>query len=39
MAAVQEFTQRGGKVITFDYQIERGSLLYVEERISQLLTP
>lgn len=39
MAAVQEFRQRGGKVITFDYQIERGSLLYVEERISQLLTP
>ena len=39
MAAVQEFTQRGGKVINFDYQIERGSLLYVEERISQLLTP
>lgn len=39
MAAVQEFTQRGGKVITFDYQIERGSLLYVEEKISQLLNP
>lgn len=39
MAAVQEFTGRGGKVITFDYQIERGSLLYVEERISQLLNP
>lgn len=39
MAAVQEFTERGGKVITFDYQIERGSLLYVEEKISQLLNP
>ncbi|MGB9906742.1 MAG: GntR family transcriptional regulator [Candidatus Saccharicenans sp.] len=39
MAAVQEFTGRGGKVITFDYQIERGSLLYVEEKISQLLNP
>ncbi len=39
MAAVQNFTQRGGKVIVFDYQIERGSLLYVEEKISQLLNP
>lgn len=39
LAAVQNFTQRGGKVIVFDYQIERGSLLYVEERISQLLNP
>ncbi|MDD8020693.1 MAG: GntR family transcriptional regulator [Acidobacteriota bacterium] len=38
LPAVQDFTQRGGKVIVFDYQIERGSLLYVEERISQLLT-
>lgn len=39
MAAVQRFTGRGGKVIVFDYQIERGSLLYVEEKISQLLNP
>ncbi len=39
LAAVQEFTQRGGKVIVFDYQIERGSLLYVEERIRQILNP
>lgn len=39
LAAVQHFTERGGKVIVFDYQIERGSLLYVEERISQLLNP
>lgn len=37
-AAVQEFTQRGGKVIAFDFQIERGSLLYVEERIKALLS-
>ncbi|MCX7885992.1 MAG: GntR family transcriptional regulator [Verrucomicrobiae bacterium] len=35
--AVQEFCQRGGRVIAFDYQIERGSLLHVEERIRQLL--
>lgn len=39
VSAVQAFTERGGKIITFDYQIERGSLLYVEERISQLLNP
>lgn len=37
VAAVQEFTQRGGKIIPFDYQIERGSLLHVDERIGQLL--
>jgi len=39
LSAVQGFTERGGKIIAFDYQIERGSLLYVEERISQLLNP
>ncbi len=32
-AAVQAFTERGGIVIPFDYKIERGSLLHVEERI------
>ena len=37
VAAVQEFTERGGKVIPFDYQIERGSLLHVDEHISQLI--
>ncbi len=37
VAAVQAFTERGGKVIPFDYQIERGSLLHVDERIGQLL--
>lgn len=36
-AAVQEFTGRGGKVLYFEYQIERGSLLYVEERIKARL--
>ncbi|MBM3859555.1 MAG: GntR family transcriptional regulator [Verrucomicrobia bacterium] len=35
--AVQNFMQRGGRVIAFDYQIERGSLLHVEERIRKLL--
>jgi len=37
VSAVQAFTERGGKVIPFDYQIERGSLLHVDERIGQLL--
>lgn len=39
VSAVQTFTERGGKVVMFDYQIQRGSLLHVEERISQLLNP
>ncbi|MHB8054035.1 MAG: GntR family transcriptional regulator [Candidatus Aminicenantales bacterium] len=37
LAALQAFTERGGTVIPFDYQIERGSLLYVEERLRSLL--
>ena len=37
ISAVQNFAGRGGKVIPFDYQIERGSLLHVEERMRQLL--
>lgn len=36
-AAVQAFTHSGGKIIPFDYQIERSSLLYIEERIKDLL--
>lgn len=35
--AVRLFRERGGKIITFEYQIERGSLLHVEERIKSLL--
>lgn len=35
--AVQAFTERGGKVIVFDYQMERGSLLRVEERVQRVL--
>ena len=34
---IAEFTQGGGKIIPFDYQIERGSLVYLEERIRGLL--
>jgi len=37
LAALQAFTERGGAIISFDYQIERGSLLYVEERLRSLL--
>jgi len=37
LAAIQDFTERGGAIISFDYQIERGSLLNVEERLRTLL--
>jgi GntR family transcriptional regulator len=35
--ALEAFTQAGGTVVPFDYQIERGSLVYVEQRIGELL--
>ena len=28
-----EFTESGGRILPFDYQIERGSMVYLEERI------
>jgi len=34
---IAEFTEGGGRIIPFDYQIERGSLVYLEERIRGLL--
>jgi hypothetical protein len=37
LAALQAFTEGGGAIIPFDYQIERGSLLHVEERLRSLL--
>lgn len=37
-AALQNFTSRGGKLIVFDYQVERGSVIYVEERVRDLLS-
>jgi len=37
LAAIQAFTERGGAIVAFDYQIERGSLLSVEERLRTLL--
>ena len=33
---IAEFTERGGRLVAFDYQIERGSLIYLEERIRSL---
>jgi DNA-binding transcriptional regulator YhcF (GntR family) len=36
-SVIAEFTECGGKIIPFDYQIERGSLVYLEERIKMLL--
>jgi hypothetical protein len=37
MTALQAFRQRGGRLLEFDYQIERGSLLHLEERIKELM--
>ncbi len=34
---INRFRQRGGQLIDFAYQIERGSLLYLEELIKKLL--
>ena len=36
-AAMQAFRQRGGKIVSLNYQIERGSLLLVEDRMRELL--
>ncbi len=34
--ALQRFDERGGAVLAFDYRIERGSLVHLEERIRAL---
>lgn len=36
-AALEAFGDRGGRVVKFDYQIERGSLAHVEERLKELM--
>jgi DNA-binding transcriptional regulator YhcF (GntR family) len=36
--ALEEFSQRGGTVVAFDYQVEKGSLAHVEGRIGALLS-
>lgn len=37
IAALQHFRQQGGRLIEFNYQIERSSLLYLEERIREAM--
>lgn len=37
MAAVKRFREKGGRIINFEYQIERGSMIYIEEQISHIL--
>jgi len=37
-AALLDFADRGGSFIVFDYQVERGSMIYVEERVRDLLS-
>ncbi|MBN2558551.1 MAG: GntR family transcriptional regulator [Clostridia bacterium] len=34
---LDDFKRRGGRIIYFNYQIERGSLIHIEERISSIL--
>ncbi len=34
---LHHFKDRGGEVIDFQYQMEKGSLIYIEERINKLL--
>lgn len=36
-SALDSFRQRGGKLVRFEYQIERGSLLHIEEKTAALL--
>jgi DNA-binding transcriptional regulator YhcF (GntR family) len=35
---LHQFTERGGLTVVFDYLIEKGSLVYVEQRIGSLLS-
>ncbi len=35
--AMADFIEKGGRIIYFNYQIERGSLMHIEERISSIL--
>lgn len=37
MEAVKNFREKGGKIVNFEYQIERGSMIYIEEQISNVL--
>ena len=35
--SLSHFTKSGGNIIYFNYQIERGSLIHIEEKISEIL--
>lgn len=35
--ALNEFRMRGGRLVRFEYQIERGSILHIEEKVASLL--
>jgi len=37
MAAAARFHERGGRLIRFNYQIEKGSLLHIDERLTRLI--
>ncbi|MCI0498183.1 MAG: GntR family transcriptional regulator [Planctomycetales bacterium] len=37
IAVVQYFQRRGGQIIEFNHQIDRGTLIHIEERISRIL--
>jgi len=37
-AGLGRFTEQGGRILRYSHQIERGSLMYLEEKILELLT-
>ena len=37
MHAISDFSNRGGRIINFDYQVEKGSLIHVDERINSII--
>lgn len=34
---IEDFRGRGKILVSFDYQIEKGSMIYIEERINHLI--
>jgi len=36
-ACLRRFSEKGGRLVSFDYRLERGSLLHLEEKIAELL--
>ena len=36
-SAVQEYQAKGGKVIPFDYFIDKGSLMHVEQLVDEIM--